>query len=62
MLPGADETITDAHHRFNAITALAEFLAEAANMHIERAGIAKVLVAPDVIEQVLSGHNPAAAF
>src|SRR6185312_3734760 len=52
-----DETITDANHRLDAIAALVEFLPQAANVHIERARVAIITVAPNAIQQLLSRHD-----
>src|ERR1041384_4641201 len=62
MLFSADKAIADADHGFDAIAAQPEFLPQAADVHVERARVAEILIAPDVIEQILPGDHAAAAF
>src|SRR5688572_10996205 len=49
-----DEAITDANHCLDAIAAFIEFLAQAANMNVQRARVAIITVAPHAIQQLLA--------
>ena len=58
----SDKTITDADDGFDAVAAVAEFLPQAANVNVERARIAEITVAPNVVEQILARRDASGAF
>jgi hypothetical protein len=58
----ADETVADAHYSFNAITTFTKLLSESPDVNVERARIAVIAVAPDAVEQLLTGDNPISAL
>src|SRR5690242_2023137 len=55
--PATNETIADANHRFNAIAALVELLPQTPDVHVERAGVAIITIAPHAIQQLLPRHD-----
>src|ERR1700754_1457917 len=55
--PATNEPIPDSDHSLNTIAALVELLAQAANVHVERACIAIVTVTPNTIQQLLSSYH-----
>src|SRR5919206_4812813 len=55
----ADEAVADADDRLNRVAALAELRAQASYVNVERARVAVVLLAPNVVEQLLSRGDAA---
>src|SRR5262249_57780266 len=56
------ETIADADYRFNAAAAGAQLLSQAADVDVERAGLAVIFQAPDLVEQLFARrHAPLVA-
>src|ERR1051326_6887794 len=53
----ACEAIPNTYDRFNAIATCFEFLSQPANVHIERARVAVITVAPNLVEQLLTSNH-----
>ena len=53
----ASEAVPNAYHRLNAVATCFEFLSQPANVNIQRARIAVITVAPDLIEQLLTSNH-----
>src|SRR5262245_66663071 len=51
------ETITNTDHRFNAAAAGAQLLSQAADVDVERAGLAVIFQTPDLVEQLFAGRH-----
>src|SRR3954467_15283038 len=54
----SDEAVADAEHRLYPAAAPAELRAQAAYVHVERARVAVVLLAPDFVEKLLARRDP----
>lgn len=50
----ADETVADADDCFDGLAARVEFLPQATDVYVERARVAEILVAPDIIQKLLA--------
>ena len=57
-----DETVADTNYSFNAIATFAKLLSESPDVNVERAGIAVIAVAPNVVEEVLASNDAISAF
>src|ERR1700749_1730468 len=55
----ADEAVADADDRLDGVAALAELRAQAAYVHVERARVAVVLLAPNFVQQLLARGDAA---
>ena len=61
--PGTtNETVTDANHGFNTIAAFTQLLTQAPDMNVERARVAVIAVAPDVVEELLASDDAIGAL
>ncbi len=56
-----DESVTGADDGFDAAAAIAEFLAQAANVNVERSRVAEIAIAPNVVEQILARRDASGA-
>src|SRR5882672_6852289 len=51
------ETIANTDHRFNAAAAVPQFLSQAADVDVERAGLAVIFQPPDLVEQLFARRH-----